>query len=319
MEESANVNIEVKINALRKNLLDLTMRNKLLNFKPQVRSIRVVDEIPTEIYQLMVLEDKKMQFIPRQLTETKPKPQNLDVEFNPESPDTKGINQTEVEEKDSEEDELRLTLDISDKEASLLWKLPLPNQKVASKHRNLLLQTIHEAEELQKRLFYINQQSKSVLEEQGYNILYLALGFLEWTENNEPNNKHRAPLILIPVALERKKVRGSFKLLWTGEDIIPNISLQEKLLEQGVELPDFEMPEQKEGIYHYFESVVEAIEPKKNWNVIYDIYLNFFSFTKFVMYKDLDPESWEGSSITENPIIEALFDHSEDSGWTRIP
>ncbi len=168
--------------------------------------------------------------------------------------------------------------------------MPLPNQKVASKHRNLFLQTIHEAEELQKRLFYINQQSKSVLEEQGYNILYLALGFLEWTENNEPDNKHRAPLILIPVALERKKVRGSFKLVWTGEDIIPNISLQEKLLEQGVELPDFEMPEQKEGIYHYFESVVEAIEPKKNWNVIYDIYLNFFSFTKFVMYKDLSPK-----------------------------
>ena len=73
MEESANVNIEVKIGALRKNLLDLTMRNKLLNFKPQVRSIRVVDEIPTEIYQLMVLEDKKMQFIPRQGNETRKK------------------------------------------------------------------------------------------------------------------------------------------------------------------------------------------------------------------------------------------------------
>ncbi len=114
------------------------------------------------------------------------------------------------------------------------------------------------------------------------------------------------------MALERKKVRGSFKLVWTGEDIIPNISLQEKLLEQGIELPDFEMPEQKEGIYHYFESVVEAVEPKKNWNVIYDIYLNFFSFTKFVMFKDLDPESWGGLSLTENRIIKTLFDHPEN-------
>ena len=312
MEESANVNMEVKIRALRKNLLDLTMRNKLLNFKPQARSIRVVDEIPTEIYQLMVLEDKKMQFMPRKAVETKPKDTDLDVEFTDEIQVNNGTTEDKLENNRSKEEELELTLDISDKEASLLWKLPLPNQKVASKHRNLLLQTVHEAEELQKRLFYINQQSKSVLEEQGYNILYLALGFLEWTENNEPDGKRRAPLILIPVALERKKVRGSFKLVWTGEDIIPNISLQEKLLEQGIELPDFEMPEQKEGIYHYFESVVEAIEPKKNWNVIYDIYLNFFSFTKFVMYKDLDPESWEGSSITENPIIQALFDHSED-------
>jgi len=30
------------------------------------------------------------------------------------------------------------------------------------------------------------------------------------------------------------------------------------------------------------------------------------------MYKDLDPESWEGSSISANPIIQSLFDHSED-------
>ena len=312
MEESANVNIEVKIGALRKNLLDLTMRNRLLNFKPQVRSIRVVDEIPTEIYQLMVLEDKKMRFMPRKASETVEKNIGQNVYDNPiEVKNPEVVENTEK----SVPDEYKLKLkplDISDKEASLLWKLPLPNKKVASKHRNLLLQTIHESEELQKRLFYINQQSKSVLEEQGYNILYLALGFLEWTETNEPDTKRKAPLLLIPVALERKKVRGSFKLVWTGEDIIPNISLHEKLLEQGVELPDFEMPEQKEGIYHYFESVVEAIEPKKHWNVIYDIYLNFFSFTKFVMYKDLDPESWGGLSITDNNIIQSLFNHAED-------
>lgn len=296
MEESAIVNTDTKIGALRKNLLDLTMRNKLLNFKPLARSIKVVDEIPTEIYQLMVLEDKKMQFIPRAR-----KPVKTDIE-GPEKP-------ANLEE---EEEELKLKpIDITDKEASLLWKLPLPNSKVSTKHRNLLLQTNHEAEELQKRLFYINQQARSVLEEQGYNILYLALGFLEWTENNDPETKRKAPLILIPVELERKKVKGSFKLRWTGEDIIPNISLQEKLLEQGVELPDFEMPEHKEGIYHYFEAVSDAIEPKKSWNVIYEIYLNFFSFTKFVMYKDLDPASWGGVSISENSIIKTLFDDVE--------
>jgi superfamily I DNA and/or RNA helicase/very-short-patch-repair endonuclease len=311
MEESANINTEVKIGALRKNLLDLTMRNKLLNFKPLAKSIKVVDEIPTEIYQLMVLEDKKMQFMPRKI-KTAPKTPSNDDKISGTIQELKEFEKNLDEETEKEELKLK-PIDISDKEASLLWKLPLPNKKVARKHRNLLLQTNHEAEELQKRLFYINQQSKSVLEEQGYNILYLALGFLEWTESNEPDIKRKAPLILIPVALERKKVKGSFKLKWTGEDIIPNISLQEKLLEQGIELPDFEMPEQKEGIYHYFESVVEAIEPKKSWNVVYEIYLNFFSFTKFVMFKDLDPESWAGESISENSIIKALFDNVEEN------
>ena len=319
MEESANVNIEVKIGALRKNLLDLTMRNKLLNFKPRARSIRVINEIPTEIYQLMVLEDKKMQFMPRQANETRKDNINKNFVEDLGKVENEDENEVQVNPESSDEEELKLkTIELDNNEASLLWKLPLPNKKVAKKHRNLLLQTSHEAEELQKRLFYINQQSKSVLEEQGYNILYLALGFLEWTENNEPDFKRMAPLILIPVALERKKVRGSFKLVWTGEDIISNISLQEKLLEQGVVLPDFEMPEQKEGIYHYFESVVEAIEPMKQWKVIYDVYLNFFSFTKFVMYKDLDPESWGGQSITDNNIIKALFDHPEDLNETEF-
>ncbi|MDD3985743.1 MAG: DUF3320 domain-containing protein [Methanobacterium sp.] len=326
MEKSANINIEVKIGALRKNLLDLTMRNKLLNFKPQARSIRVVNEIPTELYQLMVLEDKKLRFMPRKINESNNKifspevvgknninPDILEIDNN----DNGSVYETSIIDNKIYQEELKLKkLDINDKEASLLWKLPLPNQKVIKKHRNLLLQTNHEAEELQKRLFYINQQSKSMLEEQGYNILYLALGFLEWNENNEPNVR-RAPLILIPVNLKRKKVRGSFKLVWTGEDIIPNISLQEKLLEYGIELPDFEMPEQKEGIYHYFESVIEAIEPM-NWDVIYDIYLSFFSFTKFVMFKDLDPNSWDGIPITENSIITALFDHGKDLGISEF-
>ena len=316
MEESANKNVEVKIEALRKNLLDLTMRNKLLNFKSLARSIRVVDEIPTEIYQLLVLNDKKMQFIAKQTRTPESYVKNRDHDgLNDADDKTQEEGQTSENSKENEEEieELKLKpIEMSENDASLLWKLPLPNKKVAAKHRNLFLQTNHEAEELQKRLFYINQQSKSVLEEQGYNILYLALGFLEWTDNTEETIKRRAPLILIPVALERKKVRGSFKLLWTGEDIIPNISLQEKLLEQGIQLPDFEMPEQKEGIYHYFESVVEAVEPKKDWNVIYDIYLNFFSFTKFVMFKDLDPESWGGLSLTENRIIKTLFDQPEN-------
>ena len=95
MEESANVNIEVKIGALRKNLLDLTMRNKLLNFKPRARSIRVIDEIPTEIYQLMVLEDKKMQFMPRQANETRK--YNINKNFVEDSGKVENEDENEVQ------------------------------------------------------------------------------------------------------------------------------------------------------------------------------------------------------------------------------
>jgi hypothetical protein len=39
-----------------------------------------------------------------------------------------------------------------------------------------------------------------------------------------------------------------------------------------------------------------------------DIVLGFFSFAKFLMYRDLDPGVWpQGSKITERPLIRSLL------------
>ena len=91
------------------------------------------------------------------------------------------------------------------------------------------------AEALQKRLFYIHQQARSVLEEQGYTVLYLALGFLEWRREDD-DRLHRAPLVLVPVDLERPKVGSAFKVRWTREEIHANISLKAKLADENVTL-----------------------------------------------------------------------------------
>ena len=168
--------------------------------------------------------------------------------------------------------------------------------------------------ELQKRLRYINQQARSVFDEQGYNILYLALGFLEWREFQDSNKIRKAPLILIPITLTRRKVGDSFKISWNSEDILTNISLQSKLEEQGINLPDFEMPENKESITEYFKAVKKSVSKIKNFHVLNEIYLSFFSFTKFVMFQDLNPKNWpENSSFDKNPIIKDLFDEGDES------
>lgn len=300
MDLRGNANIEAQVGTLRKNLLDLSMKNQLLNFRPYTRSIKVEDEIPTEVYSTLVLDEKKMQFTPRAEKEEKSDSEDHDPEKDPSS-------ETSTEPDDDG------STSRTPEEESLLWKLPKPQLKVKGKYSDLLLQTNLTAEELQKRLFRIGQQSRSMVEEQGYNILYLAMGFLEWRESSESENMRKAPLLLVPVELERKKVKGPFKLRWTGEEIITNISLQEKLTEQNIELPELEMPESKDELYNYFKAVKKAVSSKKDWKVIYEIYLGFFSFTKFVMYKDLDPESWSGEYLEGNPIINAIFDPSGDN------
>lgn len=254
--------IERQLQAARQRLLDLTGRNRLLNYRPSKRrTIHVINEIPKEIFDILVLQEKVMQFKPA----------------------------------DKPTEELSL---LDDAEAEpLTW---LQDIDPAEHHTDRLLQTELAREELQKRQYYIHQQAQSVFEEQGHSILYLALGYLEWNETRNADQLNLAPLILIPVELERQKVRTRFNLRWSGAELFPNLSLETKLAEQGVELPILGTPESKADIDVYFQAVTDAVAEQENWSVVPDIYLDFFSFTKFVMYKDLEPEKW---SIGAHPLL----------------
>ncbi|MGH7890291.1 MAG: DUF4011 domain-containing protein, partial [Thermodesulfobacteriota bacterium] len=51
-------NVEKQLEEARRNLLDLTPRNRLLNFRPtKARTLRIIDEIPREIYDILVLRE----------------------------------------------------------------------------------------------------------------------------------------------------------------------------------------------------------------------------------------------------------------------
>lgn len=49
---------------VRQKLLDLSKRNRLLNFKETVRSIRIIDELPDQVFSALVTETKSMAIIP---------------------------------------------------------------------------------------------------------------------------------------------------------------------------------------------------------------------------------------------------------------
>lgn len=264
--------IEGQLQAARQRLLDLTGRNRLLNYRPSKRrTIHVIDEIPKEVFDILVLQEKVMQFKPA----------------------------------DKPTEELSLPDDVETEQ--LPW---LQDIDPAEHHIDRLLQTGLAREELKKRQYYIHQQAQSVFEEQGHSILYLALGYLEWNESKNAEQLNPAPLILIPVELERQKVRTRFNLRWSGAELYPNLSLEAKLAEQGVELPLLVTPEDKTDIDIYFQAVTDAVAEQENWRVVPDIYLDFFSFTKFVMYKDLEPDKW---SIDAHPLLGSILGDSTNT------
>ena len=190
----------------------------------------------------------------------------------------------------------------ADAEEQKYWGFPRFSQKNA----DLVLDTPYTDIELRKRLYALQSKSRSVFEEQGYPVLYLALGFVEWSDANNKNLK--APLLMIPVQLVRKKLKDDYTLSWSGEDPQVSPTLAAKFLEQKMELPELGHLESPDDITAFFVAV-EATMHKKKWHISYDAILDLFSFKKYVMYKDLDPESWgDGFSLQNQPLMQALFD-----------
>ena len=74
---------------------------------------------------------------------------------------------------------------------------------------------------LHKRLHAMHRAAKTAEEERGVNILFLALGFLRWYEDEESGAPRAAPLILLPVYLGRDAKRSTFNLRLREDAIAP--------------------------------------------------------------------------------------------------
>ena len=54
-----------KLESARKELLDLGLRNPLLNYRLlKARGIEIVDELPGDVYRILVEQGRKMSFLP---------------------------------------------------------------------------------------------------------------------------------------------------------------------------------------------------------------------------------------------------------------
>ncbi len=162
---------------------------------------------------------------------------------------------------------------------------------------------------MQKRLLDIWYDAKTLEEEQGVNILDLAFGLLKWFEDDKSETERFAPLVLLPVRLERSSAADRFHLVSRSEPPSPNLSLQAKMEgEFGLKIEDFG-DEDDVDITAYMSGIAETVSQKSRWEVRPDaMVLGFFSFSKFLMYRDLDPENWPADgSLDLHALIRGLL------------
>lgn len=263
------------IEKLRDNLLDMSLRNNLLNFRPRKKNIEIVDEDIASLYKILVVKEQNMKFLSNE------------------------------------------TLD----EDALLDNTWDSNAKLKDTHIDKFLQTNYDENELKKRLTYLYRDNKTVLEEQGYNDFFLALGFLEWKEVDYEEKVHKAPLVLVPMSIHRSSVSQPFTVSWNGDEIRSNLSLIYKLQEQQVNIPDFEEFNDEQDLINYFKQIESIISQRQGWKISKDICLSNFNFKKFVMFKDLNLDNWpniESNNINNLFSIENNETYSDDLDLNSI-
>jgi hypothetical protein len=165
--------------------------------------------------------------------------------------------------------------------------------------------------DLEAILIELYRRTKSDLQEGGANTLFLAVGFLSWKREPGDAKSYRAPLILIPIALERKTARSEVKMSAHEDKARFNGTLIE-MLRQDFTLHDLDrfeqdLPEDESGVDvpAVLAATRTAVRDMKGFEVIEEVMLGTFSFSKYLMWKDLTDRT---EQLLQNRVVKHLLE-----------
>ena len=266
-------------------LLDLSLRNSLLNFRPNAANVQLM------VDSLASLEDE---IAADETFKIMPMPNDMTLEVS----DSK-IYETE--------NQRELIADIAAKE-----------------FKSKRLRTFLSESELEKTMKKLHRTAKVSMEENGVNTVYLALGFLRWYETDKSEKPRYAPLILVPVDIIRRVQDKSFSIRVRDEDTQVNITLLEMLRQSfGIDIQGLDpVPEDESGVDVplIFSIIRKGIMSRSRWDIDEYAFIGQFSFNRFIMWNDIRNRAdelaenkvvaslisgkteWEGSDLTVSPL-----------------
>ncbi len=162
--------------------------------------------------------------------------------------------------------------------------------------------------ELSGALTKLYRNSRLSLEENGANTLYLAMGLLKWYETSRSEVPRFAPILLLPIELIRKSAQKGFIIRGREEETLMNITLLEMLRQDfGIIINGLEdLPRDDSGVdvKRVLNIVRHGIMSQSRWNVEEQVFLGNFSFNKFIMWNDIHNNA---EKLKENKIAASLI------------
>lgn len=260
----------------QRKLLDLSLRNNLLNFRASKKSLKL-DAPDPSLLEDLISDGKDVKLLPR--------PDLMDGS----DPRSQAIHESR------ERESLRRQFALE-----------------ALKRREVFIDLTKD--ELESRMVELYRNARTTLQEGGANTLFLALGFLTWNRADKEETKYRAPLILIPVSLNRRSVRSGFTMALHDDEPRFNPTLIEMLRQDfqlNLGIAEGELPSDESGldIAKVWKAVSVAVKDIKGWEVSEEVVLGTFSFAKYLMWVDLVQRT---DQLRQNPVVRHLIDTPRD-------
>ena len=262
------------VDGWKRRLLDLTRRNRALDFRPtRVSTVSVVGALPGEVFRRLYLRGLAVKFRAAEKTAAAvgAPPPVAGGEFAPDA------------------------IMASGGEFA-----PYAGPALNGQPPDEWLQTASAPEVLDHSLRRIDELARTSLEEQGVNTLFLTLGMLGYRETPEEREVLKAPLVMLPVTLARKSARTGYVLRAADDEPLANPALAELLRRNyGLDLPELPASDLLEDSYDlqsYFTEITRRFAGQLRpgaagqppWALTDEIFLAPFSFQKLVMYRDLE-------------------------------
>lgn len=259
----------------QRKLLDLTTRNRLLHLPESAKGIRLICANPGHLEDKLA-EGKRIRIVPLPDLERGGRDAELYQQLTNEN---------------LREEYAQVALDRGEVVSSL------------------------EKDRLESSLIDLYRKSKSDLEEGGANTLFLAVGFLKWKKSADDPKTYTAPLILLPIQLDRKSVLSGVTMRLLEEEPRFNLTLLE-LLHNDFALKinglDGELPTDESGVDvdSIWNMVRRAVRDIPGFEVNRDVVIGTFSFAKYLMWKDLIDRA---PQLMQSSLVKYLIERGQEN------
>ncbi|MHB8644414.1 MAG: DUF3320 domain-containing protein [Thermomicrobiales bacterium] len=256
-------------------LLDLSRANRLLAFKPGIHGLALTQPTPSELFTGFVSQNHG---------------------YSLYRPDL-ASRALAVEE--------QLALVLADTDAEHVAEMPTtPAPPGARLPRADEIVAAGEPKKIETTLYRFRLKSRSFLQEQGTNVLFVAFGILDWVESGFGDGRVLSPLLLMPVRLDRETSLAPYRLTPLDEDVILNPSLVRKMARDfGLTLTLPDEVEENLTLDDALNHLRGQFAAQRDWQIRAEAHLGLFSFAKYAMYADLDANR---EQVGSHPVVRLI-------------